>query len=100
MKLMPAWKSSLELLSPAQLKPFLLVTGKTVFDIYKGMDKPLTSRGNWILAAIIVGLIFVTHLIKAWYLFWLQSLLLNGIRYALFFIFALAVRPSVGLKDR
>lgn len=100
MKLMQSWKKSLQLLHPAQLKPFLLVTLKTVFHVYEDMNRPLTSRGNWILAGILVVLIGLTNIIKAWYLFWFGGLLLNAIRYFLFFIYALGLRPSVGLKDR
>lgn len=99
MKLMQYWKSSLELLHPAQLKSFLLVTLKNVLTVYKDMNKPLTSRGNWILVGVILLLIGLTNLIKVWHMFWFESLFLNGIRFFLFFIFALGLRPSVGIKN-
>lgn len=100
MSLIQSWKESLELLIPQNLKPFLLVTLKTVMDIYKSVNKPLTSRGNWIAAVILIMLIGLTNIIKMFHLFWAQELLLNSVHHFLFFIFLLAMRPSIDIKDR
>lgn len=99
MKIIQSWKDSLALLRPANLKPFAMVTAKTVLDVYKGINRPLTSRGNWILAAIVISLIGFTNVIKTLHLYWLEALLLNSMRYFLFFMFTLALRPSVDIKN-
>lgn len=98
MELMQKWKSSLQLLHPNQLKPFLMVTGKTVMSIYTDLNRPLSSRGNWELAGVVLFLIVLSNIIQN--VFWLESIILNGVRYFLFFVFALAMRPSVGLKNK
>ncbi len=99
MKLLQSWGESLSLLRPENLRPFGMVTAKTVLDLYKGMNRPLTSKGNWLLAIGVILLIGFTNLIKMFHLYWLEALLLNSMRYFLFFMFALALRPSVALKS-
>jgi hypothetical protein len=96
---MQSWKDSLALLRRENLKPFLLVTAKTVLDIYKAINKPLTSRGNWILFAMVGVLVLLTNALKLLHLYELQAYLFDVIRYSLVFIFVLALRPSVDLKS-
>ena len=98
MNIIQSWKESLRLLRPENLKPFLMVTAKTVLDIYKNINKPLTSRGNWILFAAVAVLVLLTNTVKLLHLFWFEALLLNAIQYMLVFLFALAVRPSIDQK--
>src|SRR5579872_2749856 len=98
MELMQYWKNSLQLLNPNQLKPFLMVTAKSVLSVYTTLNKPLSSRGNWALAGVVLFLIVLSNIIQNF--FWLESILLNGVRYGLFFMFTLAMRPSVGRKDK
>ena len=83
---------------PNQLKPFLMVTGKSVMSVYADLNKPLSSRGNWELAGVVLFLIVLSNIIQN--VFWLESVILNGVRYGLFFMFILAMRPSVGRKDK
>lgn len=98
MELMQKWKNSLQLLHPKQLKPFLMVTGKTITSIYADLNKPLSSRGNWELAGVVLFLIILSNLIQN--VFWLESLILNVVRHFLFFVFVLSIRPSVSRKDQ
>ncbi len=98
MNIIQSWKESLSLLKPENLKPFVLVTVKTVLDIYKSINKPLSSRGNWFLLGAVAVLVILTNGLKLFHLFWLEAALLNSIRYALIFVFALALRPSIGQK--
>ena len=98
MNIIQSWKESLSLLKPENLKPFVLVTIKAVLDIYKSINKPLSSRGNWFLLGGVAALVIITNMIKLFHLFWVEALLLNSIRYALIFGFALALRPSIGQK--
>jgi hypothetical protein len=98
MELMQNWKNSLQLLNPNQLKPFLMVTAKTVLSVYNTLNKPLSSRGNWELAGVVLFLIVLSNIIQN--VFWLESIILNGVRYGLFFIFILSMRPSVSRKDQ
>ena len=98
MNLIQSWKESLRLLKQENLKPFVLVTIKAVVDIYKSINKPLTSRGNWLLLGIVAALVILTNVIKLLHLFWLEAFLLNSIRDTLIFVFALALRPSIGQK--
>lgn len=100
MNLIQSWKNSLELLVPKNLKTFLLVTGKTILDVYASLDKPLTSRGNWIAVIILVTLIGLTNIIKTFRLFMLESIILNGILHLFFFLFLLKMRSSIGIKNR
>ena len=99
MNLMQSWKQSMQLLAPQNLIPFLLVTVKTVADTYKEMNRPHTSRSNWVLAGVIAFLIILSNIVKKWYMLWFEGYFLNGLRYALFFLFVLALRPSVAIKD-
>ncbi len=99
MNISKSWKEAIEFLMPHNLKPFLLVTGKTIFDIYTSINKPLTSRGNWLVILILVLLVGLTNITKMFHLFFISTLMLNGIHYFLFFIFLLGMRPSVGIKD-
>ncbi len=99
MNLMQSWKESVGLLMPQNLKPFLLVTAKTVLDVYKSINKPLTSKGNWIVALVLVVLIGLTNVIKMFHLFLIEAILLNGMLHFLFFIFLLGMRPSVDVKN-
>lgn len=98
MNIWQSWKDSLALLRPENLKPFAMVTAKTVMDIYKAINRPLTSRGNWILFAIVGVLVLVTNTLKMLHLYAFEAFLLNTFRYALVFLFVLALRPSVDLK--
>lgn len=99
MELIRSWKDSLELLQPHNLKMFCLIAIKNVIDVYQVMNKPLTSRGNWIAVAALVVLIGLTNIIKKFHLFWCATFLLDGIRYFLLFTFLLGMRPSVAVKD-
>lgn len=99
MNISKSWKDAIEFLMPYNLKPFLLVTGKTIFDIYTSINKPLTSRGNWFVILVLVLLVGLTNIIRMFHLFFLSTLMLNGIHYFLFFIFLLGMRPSIGIKD-
>ncbi len=94
-----SWKESLRLLEKQNLKSFLLVTVKTVVDVYKEINKPLASRGNWILLVVIGLLIGATNVIQMLHLFLVGALVSNGMKHFLFFIFCLAMRPSVDIKD-
>ena len=76
-----------------------MVTAKAVLDLFKRMNKPFTSRGNWILVIGVVLLVGFTNIIKLFHLYWLEALLLNSMRYFLVFMSTLALRPSVALKD-
>lgn len=95
-----SWKEALRFLIPQNLKPFLLVTGKTIIDIYKAINKPLTSRGNWLVILILILLVGLTNLITMFHLLFISTILLNGIRYTILFMFLLGMRPSVGIKDK
>lgn len=99
MNILHSWKESLGLLWPHKLRPFLMVTAKTVLDIYRALNKPLTSRGNWIVVALLALLIGLTNVIKMFHLFFVEELLLNSMLHFLVFIFALEIRPSVARKD-
>jgi hypothetical protein len=99
MNLIQSWKESLSLLAPQNLKPFVLVAVKNVLDVYGLMNKPLTARGNWVAAVIVVILILFTNVIQQFHLLWLDEILLNGIRHFLYFIFLLGMRPSVDIKN-
>lgn len=98
MNILHSWKESLSLLKPENLKPFVLVTAKTVLDVYKNINKPLTSRGNWGLFGLVAALVIITNALKLFHLFWLEAIMLNSIRYGLIFLFALGLRPSIGQK--
>ncbi len=95
-----SWKDAIDFLKPQNLKPFLLVTGKTIVDVYRSINNPLTARGNWFVILILVILVGCTNIIKKFHLFFLSTLMLNGIHYFLFFLFLVGMRPSVGIKDR
>lgn len=95
-----SWKDAIDFLKPHNLKPFLMVTAKTIFDVYRSINHPLTARGNWVVILILVILVGFTNIIKKFHLFFLSTIMLNGIHYFLFFMFVLGMRPSVGLKDR
>ncbi len=97
--LIQSWKESLRLLEMQNLKSFLLVVVKTFTDVYREINKPLASRGNWVLLVALGLLIGLTNVIKLLHLFWVEAILLNGMLHFLFFFFALAMRPSVALKD-
>lgn len=94
-----SWKESLRLLEVQNLKAFFMVNVKTILDVYKEINKPLASRGNWILLAAIVVLIVLTNVLKMFHLFGIEAMIQNGMLHFLFFIFCLAMRPSVALKD-
>lgn len=98
MNIVQSWKDSLRLLRPENLKPFLLVTAKTVLDIYKNINKPLTSQGNWILFGVVAVLVVLTNIVKLFHWFWLVELLLASMYYLLTFVVALALRPSIDQK--
>jgi hypothetical protein len=98
MNIIQSWKESLRLLKPENLKPFVLVTAKAVLDMYKSINKPLSSQGNWFLLGVVAALVIITNVIKLFHLFWVEAFLLNSIRYAIVFVFALALRPSIGKK--
>lgn len=95
-----SWKEAIGFLMPQNIKPFLLVTAKTIIDIYKSINKPLTSRGNWLVILVLVLLVGLTNLIKMFHLVVLSTIVLNGIHYIILFLFLLGMRPSVGIKDR
>lgn len=99
MNIFHSWKDSLGLVWPDKLKPFLMVTAKTVLDIYRSINKPLTSRGNWIVLALLVVLVGLTNAIKMFHLFFVEELLLNSMLHFLIFLFALGIRPSIAIKD-
>ncbi len=99
MKLFQSWKESLNLLRPENLKPFLLVSVKTVLDVYRSINMPLTSQGYWLLGTAVFGLIIVTNMVKLFNLFWLDEIMLNSMRYFCVFIFTLALRPSIEQKS-
>ncbi|EKD48714.1 MAG: hypothetical protein ACD_64C00170G0001 [uncultured bacterium] len=98
MNIVQSWKDSLNLFKPENLKPFLMVTAKTVIDIYKNINKPLTSQGNWILFGIVAGLVVLTNIVKLFHWFWLVELLLATMYYLLTFVVVLALRPSIDQK--
>lgn len=100
MNLLVSWKDSVQILRPRNLKPFLLVTLKTVIDTYRCMNRPLTDRGNWVLAGILVTLIILTNVIKLWNIFWLEALILNSLNYFLIFMFCLGMRDSTIQKNK
>ncbi len=98
MNLIQSWKESLQLLEVKNLKPFLLVNFKTVLDLYKEINRPLASRGNWTLLVAIVVLIGLTNILKMFHLFRLEAIIQNGMLHFLFFMFCLAMRPSIAMK--
>lgn len=98
MKLIQAWKESLALLRPENLKPFLLVSLKTILDVYRPINTPLTTQGYWMVGIGVMALIVVTNVVKYFNLFWLDEIMLSSMRYFCVFIFALAMRPSVDQK--
>lgn len=97
--LLQSWRDSLRLLELQNLKSFTLVTIKTSLDMYRTINRPFTSRGNWVLVLIIGVLIVLTNSAKMRHLFWLSALISNVILHALVFVFCLAMRPSVELKN-
>lgn len=99
MNLIQSWKESLRLLEPQNLKSFLLVTVKAFLDVYRTINRPLASRGNWVALGVIVILIFLTNIIKVFQWFALEALVLSAILHFLFFVAILAMRPSTALKD-
>jgi len=98
MNIVQSWKDSLRFFQPENLKPFLLVTAKTVLDLFKNINTPLTSQGTWILFGVVAGLVILTNIVKLFHLFWLVEVLLASIYYLLTFIVALALRPSINQK--
>lgn len=98
MNIVQTWKESLALLKPQNLKPFLLVTVKTILDVYRTLNTPFTTMGYWILGIGVVSLIVITNVVKFFNMFWLDEIMLNSMRYSCVFMFALAMRPSVGQK--
>lgn len=98
MNIVQSWKDSLRLFRPENLKPFLMVTAKSVVDIYKNINTPLSSRENWILFGVVAGLVILTNIVKLFHLFWLVEVLLASTYYLLTFVVALAVRPSIDQK--
>ncbi len=99
MKLFQSWKESLSLLRPENLTPFLLVSVKTVRDVYRSINTPLTSQGYWLLGTGVFGLIAITNVVKLFNLFWLDEIMLNSMRYFCVFMFTLALRPSIEQKS-
>ena len=100
MNIFMAWKESISLLYPKNLKPFLMVTAKTIIDIYRSMNKPMSSRGNWIAAIVLIFLIGFTNLIKIFHFFTIEAVLLNSIWGFLIFMFTLGMRASVDIKNK
>lgn len=95
-----SWKDSMKLLQLQNLKPFLMVTGKAVFDVYHRMNHPLSTRGNWFLGIALVVLIVLTNVINFFQFIWLEVLLLNTTLHTIYFICCLSLRPSVAIKDK
>ncbi len=99
MNIVSSWKNSLQVLHPDNLKNFLLVSLKTVGDVYGVMNHPLPARGNWFVAAALIILISLTNIINYLNLYWLEALLNNTFFHSLVFLFCLVMRPSVGVKN-
>src|SRR3989304_5686694 len=102
MNTMQSWRDSIKLLYFQNLKPVLMVTAKTVLDVYPriNLDHPLTIRGNWMLAVGLVVLIILTNIINFLHLIWLPGLMLNTVLHTMYFFACLTIRPSVAIKDK
>lgn len=99
MNLIESWKESLRFFERENLKSFLLVSFKAYIDVFRVINKPLTASGNLIAIGVIVLLVLLTNVIKLFHLFVVEAIVLNSMHHVLFFLFCLAMRPSIGIKD-
>ena len=91
MQLLQAWKDSLTILRPKNLKLFCLVTLKSILSTYK----TLISNFGWLLLSIAIPLCFFTRSAEGiWGLFGVYVVFI-WLSYLIF----LAARPSITRKD-
>lgn len=99
MRILESWKESLAIFKPANLKLFVLVTAKTVIDIYRSLHRPAWAvAGGWVVAVVIAQVV-LTDIFRKFGLVFVEGLVVNTIEHALLFFFVLGIRPSIEVKN-